>query len=147
VSRDWHRPYRTVPPHSGGDGLLPGELVRRHRGASPGRMMAPPPCVRALNARVRGRRTREGHPRAWRTPAEGGAYPRARRSPLEGSAYPRAGWCPPEGSAAPRAGRSLFEGILSWAASMGRRSPCGLCPAWLGTCVVRPNVFGFHCGF
>jgi hypothetical protein len=31
-----------------------------------------------------GQRTREGRPRAWRTPAEGGTYPRARRSLLEG---------------------------------------------------------------
>jgi hypothetical protein len=31
-----------------------------------------------------GRRTSEGHPRAWRTPVEGGAYPRARRNLLEG---------------------------------------------------------------
>jgi hypothetical protein len=31
-----------------------------------------------------GRRTREGHPRAWRTPVEGGMYPRARRILLEG---------------------------------------------------------------
>jgi hypothetical protein len=31
-----------------------------------------------------GRRTREGRPRAWRAPAEGGTDPRARRDPLEG---------------------------------------------------------------
>jgi hypothetical protein len=43
--------------------------------------------------------------------------------------------------------RSLFVGILTRAASMGRRSPCGLCPAWLGTCMVKLNVFWFRCGF
>jgi hypothetical protein len=31
-----------------------------------------------------GRRMREGRPRVWRTPAEGGTYPRARRNLFEG---------------------------------------------------------------
>jgi hypothetical protein len=63
-----------------------------------------------------GRRTREGHPRAWRTPVEGGMYPRARRNPLEGErALERGGACSREvlpldkGGARPRGRESSSE--------------------------------------
>jgi hypothetical protein len=38
-----------------------------------------------------GRRTREGRPRAWRTPAEGGTYPQAKRNLFEGERAPERG--------------------------------------------------------
>jgi hypothetical protein len=64
-----------------------------------------------------GRRTCEGRPRAWRTPAEGGTYPRARRSLLEGErALERGGARPREvlplgrGEARPRGARVLERG-------------------------------------
>jgi hypothetical protein len=71
-------------PHSGGDGFPPGELVRRHRGASPRHMMAPPrrcqgiKCPRTgAGARVRSALERGGHrSRAERTLERGGARSR-----------------------------------------------------------------------
>jgi hypothetical protein len=64
-----------------------------------------------------GRRTREGRPRAWRTPAKGGTYPRARRSLLEGErALKRGGARSREvlpleqGGARPRGARILERG-------------------------------------
>jgi hypothetical protein len=62
-----------------------------------------------------GRRTREGRPRAWRTPAEGGTYPRARRSLLEGErALERGGACsrevlPLESGRSPPEGAHVLE--------------------------------------
>jgi hypothetical protein len=64
-----------------------------------------------------GRRTREGHPRAWRTPVAGGMYPRTRRNLLEGErALERGGARPREvlplerGEARPRGARVLERG-------------------------------------
>jgi hypothetical protein len=139
--------HAAQPSHSGGDGIPPGELVRRYQGASPRHMMAPPcrclcikcPCTGA-GARVRGALERGG-PRSrpertlerGRARSRGGAGTRARRSLLEGSAPPRTGRSPPEGGAHPRARRSLLEGIFEWAAS----------------CMVRRGVFSvwLSCGF
>jgi hypothetical protein len=134
--------------HSGGDGLPPGELVPRRRGASPRRMMAPSrscqgiKCLRTgAGARVRGALERGGPcsrgERAFErggSRSRGGAGPRARRSLLEVSVPPRTGQSLPEGGAHPRARRSLLEGIFEWAALVGRWGPprCGPCPAWLG---------------
>jgi hypothetical protein len=50
----------------------------------------------------------------------------------------------PKGACSLERGRVHFEGILMWATSMGRRSPCGPCPAWLVTCMVRLNVFRYQ---
>jgi hypothetical protein len=71
-------------------------------------------------------RVRAEHPRARRSLLEDGADPRTRRSPLEGSVFPRMGRSPPEGGVCPRARRSLLEGILEWAASVGRRDHRGV---------------------
>jgi hypothetical protein len=133
ASRDWHRPRRTVRPHSDGDGLPPGELVRRHRGASPGCMMVPSrrcqgvKCPRTgAGARARSALERGGpRSRAGRTLERGG--PRSREMhPLErggarsgearilerGGTYPRGSSSgPPGGPLGP-----------SWH---------GPCPAWL----------------
>jgi hypothetical protein len=72
------------PPHSDGDRLPPGELVRRHRGASPGRMMAPPRRCQGIKrprtgagARARSALERGGpRSRAERTLERGGACSR-----------------------------------------------------------------------
>jgi hypothetical protein len=127
------------PSHSGGDGLLPGELVWRHRGTSLGRMMAPSHRCQALNARVRGPAHAWGAPSSVADPgrgrdvpsseaepARGGVSPRAGRSPLEGSAAPRTGRSPPEGARVLERGGACFEGISKRAALMGRRGPCGV---------------------
>jgi hypothetical protein len=148
VSRDWHRPYRTVPSHSGGDGRLPGELVRRHRGASPGRMMAPSCGVRALKARVRGLAHACGAPVSVAGPSRGRDEPSSETRPARGGVIPRAGRDRLEGSVAPRTGRSLPEGARAlerrgpswWAVGVPRRGPC---PSWLVTCMVRLNVFRY----
>jgi hypothetical protein len=93
------------PSHSGGDGLLPGELVRRHRGVSPGLMMAPSrqcqgikcPCTGA-GARVRGALERGGpQPRAGRTLEWGGT--RSRGSEASSGAEPARGKCCPSNGA------------------------------------------------
>jgi hypothetical protein len=106
---------------------------------APGAWWRRPTGVRALNARVRGPTHTwgapssvadpgrgRGVPSSEAGPARGGVSPRARRSPLEGSAAPRTGRSPPEGSAYPRARRNMLEGVSKRAASMGRRSPCGV---------------------
>jgi hypothetical protein len=96
------------PSHSGGDGLLPGELVRRHRGTSPGRMMAPSrqcrgvkcPCTGA-GACVRGALERGGpRPRAGRTLERGGTC--SRGSEPSSGAEPARGKCCPSNGAQPR---------------------------------------------
>jgi hypothetical protein len=98
------------------------------------------PVYRA-GARVRDARERGGpQPRAGRTLERGETCSRE-VLPLErGDARPK-GVCSLE------RGGVRFEGILAWVASMGRRSPCGPCPAWLGTCMVRLNIIGFRPGF
>jgi hypothetical protein len=86
-----------------------------------------------------GRRMREGRPRAWRTPAEGGTYPRAGRNPLEGERGLERGGArsrevlPLErGGAQPEVVRALerggarSRGSLRGAALMGHRGPCGV---------------------
>jgi hypothetical protein len=78
------RAAQSPPPHSGGDGLPPGELVRRHRGASPRRMMVPPRRCQGVKcprtgavARVRSALERGGpRSRAERTLERGGACSR-----------------------------------------------------------------------
>jgi hypothetical protein len=128
-----------VPPHSDGDGLLPGELVRRHRGASPRRMMAPSrrcqgvkcPCTGA-GARVRGAIERGGpRSRAGRTLGRGGtcsrgSEPSSEAEPARGKCCPSNGAESARGGARPRARRSLLEGISKRAALVGRRGPCGV---------------------
>jgi hypothetical protein len=73
-----------------------------------------------------GRRTREGRPRAWRTPAEGGTYPRAGRNrsreelPLErGGARPRGS--APSSEAEPARGGTSKRAVL-----VGRQDPRGV---------------------
>jgi hypothetical protein len=92
-------------------------------------------------ARVRGARERGGpQPRAGHTLERGETRSRG-VLPLE------RGDARPKGACSLERGGVRFEGILTWAASMGRRSPCGQCPAWLGTCMVRLNIIGFRSGF
>jgi hypothetical protein len=92
-------------------------------------------------ARVRDARERGGpQPRAGRTLER--SETRSREVlPLE------QGGARPKGACSLERGGVRFEGILTWAASMGRRSPRGPCPAWLGTCMVRLNIIGFRSGF
>jgi hypothetical protein len=97
--------------------------------------------VYGAGARVRGTLERGGpRPRAGRTLERGGARSRE-MLPLE------RGGARPKGVLPLERGEACSRGILSWAASMGRRSPRGLRPAWLGACMVRLNVFRFRCGF
>jgi hypothetical protein len=93
------------------------------------------------SARVRGARERGGpQPRAGRTLERGETHSRE-VLPLEwGDARPK-------GACSLERGGVRFEGILTGAALMGRRSPYGPCPAWLGTCMVRLNIIGFRSGF
>jgi hypothetical protein len=103
-----------------------------------------------------GRRTREGRPRAWRTPVEGGTDPRVRRNLLEGEralseAEPARGKHTPSNGAEPaQGGRAssseaepargdLQEGRLGGPSGSLRHGPY---PAWLGTL-----CFGFVVGF
>jgi hypothetical protein len=134
ASQDWHRPRRTVPPPpSGGDGLPPGELVRRHRGASPGHMMAPPrrcqgiKCLRTgAGARVRGALERGGHrSRAGRTLERGGARSREAHPLERGGTRPREARILERSEACSRGSSSGPPG--------GPLGPswCGPCPAWL----------------
>jgi hypothetical protein len=115
------------PPNSDGDGLPPGELVRWHRGACPGRMMV---LSRLMSGHLMparwSRRARAGRLRARRTPFECGADPRARRTSLEGGAPPRSGRNPPEGGAHPRARRYLIRGSLQVGRLVGRRGLRGV---------------------
>jgi hypothetical protein len=117
------------PSHSDGDGLPPGELVRRHRGASPGRMMAPShPCQGVKCSRMgagacaRSAFERGGpRSRAGRTLERGG--PRSREAhPLE------------RGRARLREARILERGeTYSRGSSSG--PPGGpLGPSWRGPC-------------
>jgi hypothetical protein len=102
------------PSPSDGDGFLPGELVRRHRGVSPGRMMASSrryqgvkcPCTGA-GACVRGALERGGpRPRAGRTLERGGTC--SRGSEPSSEAEPARGKCYPSNGAEPaRGGRSF----------------------------------------
>jgi hypothetical protein len=124
------RAAQSPPPHSDGDGLPPGELVRRHRGASPGRMMAPPrrcqgiKCPRrGAGARVRSALERGGpRSRAGRTLERGG--------PRSGEAHPLE-----RGGARPREARILERGeTYSRGSSSG--PPGGpLGPSWRGPCL------------
>jgi hypothetical protein len=106
-------------------------------------------------------RARAGHPRARRSPLEGGVCPQAGRSPLGGGVCPRAGRSPLEGGVCPRAGRSPLEGgVASSEAEPARGDlrvgrlggPSG--PPWRGPCPVCltrrvwPWLFaGFKWGF
>jgi hypothetical protein len=93
-----------------------------------------------------GRRTREGHPRAWLTPAEGGTHPRARRNPPEGErALERGGTRSREvlplerGEARPRGARVLERGGAYSRGSL-RGQPwwaVGVPAAWAVSCMVR----------
>jgi hypothetical protein len=80
----------------------------------------------------------------------GGPRPRAGRTLERGETRSREvlplerGDARPKGACSLERGGVRFEGILMWAASMGRRSPCGPCPAWLVTCMVRLNVFRYR---
>jgi hypothetical protein len=97
--------------------------------------------VYGVGARVRDVRERGGPQlRAGRTLERGEACSRE-VLPLE------RGDARPKGACSLERGGVRFEGILAWAASMGRRSPCGPCPAWLGTCMVRLNIIEFRSGF
>jgi hypothetical protein len=127
-------------PHSDGDGLPPGELVQRHRGASPGRMMAQSRrCQGVKCPRTGSRRACSEYPRARRTPFEGGADPRARRSLLEASvplerdeARPREARILDRGGARSRGSSS---GPSWWAvgASAARAASC-MISVWLWLC-------------
>jgi hypothetical protein len=145
------------PPHSDGDGLPPGELVWRYRGACPGRMMAPSrrcqgvkcPCTGA-GARVRGALERGGpRLRAGRTLERGRAYSRGSGSsseaePARGRMHPleRDGARPREACIVERGGacsRGSLRGPPWWAAEV---------PAvWVVPCMVRQSVLGFVVGF
>jgi hypothetical protein len=97
--------------------------------------------VYGAGARVRGARERGGpQPRAGCTLERGETRSRE-VLPLE------RGDARPKGACSLGRGGVRFEGILMWAASMGRRSPCGPCPAWLVTCMVRLDIIGFRSGF
>jgi hypothetical protein len=97
--------------------------------------------VYGVGARVRDVRERGGpQPRAGRTLERGEACSREVLRLERGDARPK-------GACSLERGGVRFEGILAWAASMGRRSPCGPCPAWLGTCMVRLNIIEFRSGF
>jgi hypothetical protein len=80
----------------------------------------------------------------------GGPRPRAGRTLERGETRSREvlplerGHARPKGACSLERGGVRFEGILMWAASMGRWSPCGPCPAWLVTCMVRLNVFRYQ---
>jgi hypothetical protein len=80
-----------------------------------------------------GRRTREGRPRAWRTPAEGGTYPRAGWNPPEGERALERGGAPPEGARVLEQGGACSRGLLRgppwWAV--------GVPAAWAVSCMVR----------
>jgi hypothetical protein len=135
------------PPHSDGDGLPPGELVRWHRGASPGRMMAPShrcqgvKCPRTgAGARVRGALERGGpRSRVGRTLERGGACsrgngPSSEVEPVRGKRTPSNGTEPARGrraslSEAKPARGDLQEGRLGGPLRSPRHGPC---PAWLG---------------
>jgi hypothetical protein len=95
------------PPHSGRDGLPPGELVRRHRGASPGRMMAPPRRCQGIKC------PRTGAGARARSALERGG-PRSRA----GRTLERGVTCSRESSSGPPGGPL----------GPSRRGPC---PAWL----------------
>jgi hypothetical protein len=127
------RAAQSPPPHSDGDGLPLGELVRRHWGAFPGRMMAPSrrcqgiQCLRAgAGARVRGALERGGlRSRAARTLKRGG--PRSREAhPLDrGGARPREVRTPERGETCSRESSS---GPPGGPLGPSHRGPC---PAWL----------------
>jgi hypothetical protein len=121
-------------PHSGGDGLPPGEMVRRHRGASPKCMMAPPrrcqgiKCPRTgAGARVRSALERGGPcSRAERTLERGGARSR-QADPLE------------RGGARPREARILERGE-AWSRGSSSGPPwwaVGAPAAWAMSCMVK----------
>jgi hypothetical protein len=127
-------------PYSGGDGLPLGELVGRHRGASPRRMMAPPrrcqgiKCPRTgVGARVRSALERGGpSSRAERTLERGGARSREAH-PLE------------RDGARPREARILERGEDCSRGSSSGSPWCavGASSAWAVSCMVKRGVFGF----
>jgi hypothetical protein len=80
------------PPHSDGDGLPPVELVRRYRGASPGRMMAPSRRCQGVKclctgagARVRGALERGGACSRGRGSSSEAEPARGKRIPSNGT--------------------------------------------------------------
>jgi hypothetical protein len=135
------------PPHNDGDGLPPGELVRQHRGACPGRMMALSrrsqgvKCPRTgAGARARGALERGGpRPRAGWTLERGGACsrgsgPSSEAEPARGKRTPSNGTEPTRGrrassSEAKPARGDLQEGRLGGPLRSPRHGPY---PAWLG---------------
>jgi hypothetical protein len=150
-------PHSPPPPHSDGDRLPPGELVRRHRGACPGRMMALSrrcqgvKCPRtAAGARARGALERGGpRSRAGRPLERGGACsrgsgPSSESSPRSREAHPRE-----RDGARPREARILERGeACSRGCSRGPPWWAVEVPAaWAESCMVRQSVFGFVAGF
>jgi hypothetical protein len=140
-----------------GMGLPPGELVRRHWGASPGRMMAlSRRCQGIKRPRTGGRRMRAGRPRARRAPIEGGADPRARRSLLEGErTLERGGARSREEHPLERDGARPREACtLERGEACSRGSSSGppwwvveVPAAWAVPFMVRQTLFGFVAGF
>jgi hypothetical protein len=127
-------PHSPPPPtHSDGDGLPPGELVRRHRGASPGRMMAPPCRCQGIKCP----RTGAGA-RAWGALERGGPRSRAGRTLERGRPRSREAHSLERGGAHPKEARTLERGETSSRESSSGPpgGPPGLswrgpCPAWL----------------
>jgi hypothetical protein len=117
------------PSHSGGDGLPPGELVRRHRGTSPRRMMAPPRCCQGIKC------PRTGAGACARSALErSGPRPRAERTLERGGARSREAHPLERGGARPREARVLERGEACSRGPSGGPPGGPLGPLWRGPC-------------
>jgi hypothetical protein len=114
-------------------GLPPGELVRRHRGASPRRMMAPPRRCQDIKRPRTGAAHACGVPSSEADLVRGRSRPSSEAEPARGKRTPSSGTESARGRRAPSseaepARGDLRVGRLGGPSGSPRRGPC---PAWL----------------